>query len=99
MFVRFQIAVLTVALTALAGSALERSILDHSRALARQHYRLEVLRERVARARLETERLSAPALLARPLKEGRLLVTPATSAADAPQPPLLHWRAAPSTYR
>lgn len=96
-FVRFQGAILFAALTAVAGSALERSILDHRRAIGRQHYRIEALRERVAQARLRTERLSAIATLAEPLREGRLKLNSGSPPrqSDRYVPPLLHWRAVP----
>ncbi|MGC1275958.1 MAG: hypothetical protein WBC44_19810 [Planctomycetaceae bacterium] len=97
MFVRFQGAILFAALTAVAGSALEKTILDLRRATGRQHYRIEALRERVARARLRTERLSALTTLAEPLEQGRLEPNagPSPGGSDRYEPPLLHWRAIP----
>lgn len=95
-FVRFQGAILLTALTAIAGGVLEKSILDHRRALGRQHYQIEALRERVARARLNTERLSAMTTLSRPLQDGRLEAAPVSPGEGFPhEPPLLHWRVDP----
>ncbi|MBA3312348.1 MAG: hypothetical protein M3552_04155 [Planctomycetota bacterium] len=95
MCIRFQAAVLLAALTAITGSAIEGSILDQRRALSRQHYRLEVLRERVAHSRLRAERLGSPGRLMRPLEEGRLDVrSPSARTDDSfPTGPLLRWRA------
>lgn len=98
MFIRFQGAIVLAVLTAVAASALEKRANDLRREIGRQHYRLDVLRERVARLRLRTERLSAPELLLRPIEEGRLRFSPSGSAdsdQDAAGPavgPLLRWR-------
>ena len=66
-FVRFQGAIMLVALAAIIASVLERAILDHRREIGRQHYRIEELRERIARARLTTERLMALSRQSRPV--------------------------------
>lgn len=86
-----------VVLTAVAGSILERSILDRRRALGRQHFQLEALREQVARLRLKTERLGNATALIQPLEEGRLTPGVDRSPGDSPLPggPLLRWRALP----
>jgi hypothetical protein len=91
-FIRFQGAILLAVLTAVAGGALEGSILDHRRGLSRQHYRLEALRDRVAQARLRTERLSTPTALSRPIEEGRFDASPRSVTGNGPRAPLLHWR-------
>lgn len=62
--VRFQGAILLAAVIAVGGTALEGSILDRRRSIGRQHYQLDVLRERVARLRLRTEELGSPSRLA-----------------------------------
>jgi hypothetical protein len=95
-FIRFQGAILLMVLTAVAESVVEKSILDHRRSLSQQHFRVEVLRERLARLRLETERLSSPAKLARPVEKGSLDVFPGRTEREAGgRAPLLHWRIDP----
>lgn len=69
MFVRFQIAVLLVALVAIGTSALEHAILDARRSIGRQQYQTEELLERIAQARLTAERSMALALLDRPQRD------------------------------
>jgi hypothetical protein len=92
-FVRFQGGVLLVVLVAVGGTALEGESLDRRRAISRQQYRTEVLRERVARLRLKAEELGSPARLARPTEPGRLAPAPASAAAAGPiAGPLLRWR-------
>lgn len=100
-FVRFQGAILLAAVVAVGGAALEGSILDRRRSIGRQHYRLDVLRERVARLRLRSEELGSPSRLSRPAEAGG--PGPASprpsSALRMPPSPLLRWRAAPEAGR
>jgi hypothetical protein len=92
--IRFEAALLIIVHAAIAGSAIEASILDERRALSRQHYRLDAARERVARLRIEAERLGGPAHLTARFEDGRLQARPAPSADTAvPTGPLLRWRA------
>ena len=103
MLIRFLLAVLLLVLVAVAGGALEKSTLDLRRAIGKQHYRTEVLRERVARLRLRSQELGGPTQLLGPLEAGRLEFTPApahTPLAQRPaRSPLLHWRALPNEWR
>lgn len=88
-------ALLIIAHVSIAGSAIEGAILDKRRSLSRQHYRLDAIRERVARLRIEAERLGGPARLMARFEEGRLEARPAASGrSDAGLGgPLLRWRA------
>ena len=100
MFVRFQGAVLLAALVAVGGSSVENAVLDRHRAIGRQHYRLDVLQERVARLRLRTEELGSPSRLIRPAPvtaPGRAATSPSASGRD--YGPLLRWRTAPEQTR
>lgn len=101
MFVRFQGAILIVAVVAIGGSALEGAALDRRRAIGRQHYRLDASRERVARLRLRAEELGAPSRLRQPEETGRLdLNPPAAPRTEAtPSTPLLRWRSAAESGR
>lgn len=95
MLTRFEAALLIIVHAAIAGTAIEASILDERLALSQQHYRLEAARERVARLRIEAERLGGPALLMSRFEEGRLEARPASTGTSDPAPagPLLRWRA------
>ncbi len=64
MLFRFGVITLTAAMIALAAVTWERRCVALRRALARQHFRLEIARERVAKQRLEVERLASPARIA-----------------------------------
>jgi hypothetical protein len=92
--IRFVTALLIIVHSAIAGSAIEGLILDERRALSRQHYRLDAARERVARLRIDAEKLGGPTRLMARFEEGRLEARPATAErADAtPAGPLLRWR-------
>ena len=60
MFFRFGSAFLLVVLISLAGTALEKRNLQLKRAVSRQHYRLEILREQHASRRVLAQQLGAP---------------------------------------
>ena len=94
MLIRFGAALLILVHVAIAGSAIEGRVLDERRALSRQHYRLDAARERVARLRIEAERLGGPAHLLAHFEEGRLQARPAPveSSDSIPVAPLLRWR-------
>lgn len=100
-FVRFQGAILIAALVAVGGTALEGSILDRRRLIGRQHYRLDALRERVARLRLRTEELGSPSRLVQPAEAGRVgLNSRNRPVSSLPlSSPLLDWRLAPEVGR
>ncbi len=102
MFVRFQGAILLAALVAVGGSALEGAALDRRRSIGRQYYRVDVLRERVARLRLRSEELGAPSRLSRQVEEGRVgVIVPRPERPPTPSPaaPVLHWRISPEVGR
>ena len=61
MYFRFGSALVLVVLISLAGIALEKKNLELRRAVTRQRYRMDVLRDLHARIRLETQRLASPA--------------------------------------
>ncbi len=63
MYFRFGAALVLAVLVAVSGIALEKRCLALRRALAREHYRYEVLRDLYARQRLQTQQLGAPARL------------------------------------
>lgn len=94
--IRFQGAILLAALTAIAATRLERAALDQRRGLGQQHYQVDALRERVARLRLNVERLGSLSSLARPFEEGYLESQSKSGSRGStfPTTPLLRWRAA-----
>lgn len=94
MYFRFGSAVVVVVLISLAGTALEKRSLELRREIGRQHYRMEVLRERHARLRLRTQQLGAPVRMLDSLESGRLrLARPERPAETAPRrTPLLKWQ-------
>ena len=61
MFFRFGSALVLVVLISLAGVALEKKNLELRRAITRQRYRMDVMRDLHAQIRLETQRLASPA--------------------------------------
>jgi hypothetical protein len=63
MYFRFGAAVVLAVLVAVAGIAIEKRCLALRRALTREHYRYEVMRDLYARQRLQTQQLGAPARL------------------------------------
>lgn len=63
MFFRFGVALALVVLISLAGTALEKRSLQLKRAVSRQHYRLDILEERLAAERVVAQRLGAPSRL------------------------------------
>jgi len=63
MFFRFGVALALVVLISLAGTALEKRTLQLKRAVSRQHYRLDVLEERLAAERVIAQRIGAPSRL------------------------------------
>ncbi|HXY35609.1 MAG TPA: hypothetical protein VEI07_15360 [Planctomycetaceae bacterium] len=71
MYFRFGAAVVLAVLVAVAGIAIEKRCLTLRRALTREHYRYEVLRDLYARQRLQTQQLGAPARLLESLESNR----------------------------
>jgi hypothetical protein len=71
MYFRFGAAVVLAVLGAVAGIAIEKRCLTLRRALTREHYRYEVLRDLYARQRLQTQQLGAPARLFEALESDR----------------------------
>jgi hypothetical protein len=71
MYFRFGAAVVLAVLVAVAGIAIEKRCLTLRRALTREHYRYEVLRDLYARQRLQTQQLGAPARLFEALESDR----------------------------
>jgi hypothetical protein len=71
MYFRFAAAVVLAVLVAMTGIALEKRCLTLRRALTREHYRYEVLRDLYARQRLKTQQLGAPARLFEALESDR----------------------------
>jgi len=71
MYFRFGAALVLAVLVAVSGIALEKRCLTLRRALAREHYRYEVLRDLYARQRLQTQQLGAPARLLDALENER----------------------------
>jgi hypothetical protein len=63
MYFRFGAAVVLAVLVAVAGIAIEKRCLTLRRALTREHYRYEVLRELYAKQRLQTQQMGAPVRL------------------------------------
>lgn len=97
MFFRFCAATLLIVLISLAGVALGSRNLELRRSLSRQHYQLDLLLERHARLRLQTQRSGAPPRLLERVQAGQL-PQPAASpraAAEKDRPPLLWWRSPP----
>jgi hypothetical protein len=63
MFFRFGAGLLLVVLISLAGTALEKRNLELKRAVSRQHFRLEILREQHVAQRVLAQQQGAPARL------------------------------------
>lgn len=97
MYIRFSSAVVLVVLVSALGVALEKRNLDLRRSLSRQTYQLDVLTTKLARQRVRTQQLGAPARLIDALESGRLKLKPPEKPAesDAPEMPLLFWQRAP----
>jgi hypothetical protein len=72
MFFRFVAALVAVVVISLAGVAIEKRNLELRRAISHQEYQRELLIERQARTRAETERLGAPPRLLEALEADRL---------------------------
>jgi len=71
MYFRCGAAVVLAVLVAVTGIAIEKRCLMLRRALTREHYRYEVLRDLYALQRLETQQLGAPARLFEVLESDR----------------------------
>jgi hypothetical protein len=69
MFFRFGVALLLVVSTSLAGTALEKRNLELKRAISRQYYQLERLREQHSGKRVVAQQLAAPNRLVGKLEE------------------------------
>lgn len=72
MFFRFGGAIVLVVLISLTGVALEKRNLELRRAISHQEYQRELLVERQARVRAETEKLGAPPRLLEALEADKL---------------------------
>jgi hypothetical protein len=84
MYFRFGAALVLAVLVAVAGIGIEKRCLTLRRALSREHYRYEVLRDLYARQRLRTQQLGAPARLFEALESDRreLVAHKSTDAAE-----------------
>ena len=71
MYFRFAAAVVLVVLVTVAGIGIEKRCLMLRRALCREHYRYEVLRDLYARQRLQIQQLGAPSRLLESLERDR----------------------------
>jgi hypothetical protein len=71
MYFRFGAALVLAVLVAVSGIAIEKRCLMLRRALSRERYRYEVVRDLYARQRLLTEQLGAPARLFEALESDR----------------------------
>ncbi len=90
MYFRFALALLLVVGISLLGIAIEKDNLRLRQQITRQHYRMDVLSERLAGARSETERLGAPSRLVESLESGRIALERASQSdqtALSPAPP------------
>jgi len=94
MYFRFSSAVVLVVLISAAGIFLEKQRLALDRRVSRQQYRLDVLRDRQARLRLQTEQLGAPVRTIDALEKGRLEIRRTERLSRSPfrHPPRLLWR-------
>jgi len=95
MYFRFGSALVLVVVVSLATIALEKQNLELRRAVSRQHFRMDVLRDAHAGLRLKTQQLGAPARLIDALEAGTLQLEARKSTAGR-QPrsvPLLRWQA------
>jgi hypothetical protein len=71
MYFRFGAALVLAVLVAVSGIAIEKRCLMLRRALSRERYRYEVVRDLYARQRLLTQQLGAPARLFEALESDR----------------------------
>jgi hypothetical protein len=71
MYFRFGAALVLAVLVAVSGIAIEKRCLMMRRALSREHYRYEVVRDLHARQHLLTQQLGAPARLFEALESDR----------------------------
>jgi len=93
MYFRFGAALILAVTVSVVGVGVEKSTLSIRREISRQHYRLDVLRERQARARLRTQELGAPGRLIESIEAGRLpLKRPQQHDAKSRRRPLLRWQ-------
>ncbi|MGH7128218.1 MAG: hypothetical protein ACREJB_06415 [Planctomycetaceae bacterium] len=72
MFFRFGSAILLVVLVSLTGVMLEKRNLELRRFVTRQHYRMDVLRDRHAKMRLRTQELGAPVRIQESISDDEL---------------------------
>jgi hypothetical protein len=79
MYFRFGSAQVLVILVSMAGVAIEKQCLALRRAVSREHYRYDALRDLSARLRFKTQQLGAPHRLYDALHRGELAV-------DGPEP-------------
>jgi len=101
MYFRFASALALVILISFGGVAIEKQCLDLRRAVSRQHYRQEALRDLYARTRLRTQQLGAPVRLFDALEDGRIQLARPDDGADlgTPRLPLLAWQRADHAKR
>ncbi|MCC7420946.1 MAG: hypothetical protein IT428_11755 [Planctomycetaceae bacterium] len=94
MFFRFGSAIVLVVLISLTGVALEKENLELKRAVSRQQFQLDVLRNEHAQMRLRTQQLGAPVRIVEALEQGRMPVRKVERpASNSPrQMPLLRWQ-------
>ena len=94
MYFRFGSALVLVVLISLAGIALEKKNLELRRAITRQRYRMDVMREIHARIRLETQRLASPANTIDSIQRGTQNVETAKRpvSTTGQRMPLLRWQ-------
>lgn len=94
MYFRFGTAIVLVVSISLVGIALEKRNLELRRAVSRQHFRMDVLREVHANLRLTTQELGAPTRLIDALESGEMqLKRPEVRDESAPRRvPLLQWQ-------
>jgi hypothetical protein len=94
MYFRFASAIALVVAISLAGVALEKKNLDLRREVSRQHYRTEVLQDRLARLRLRAQQLGAPVRSVESLESGALQLTRPEKPIprQANRMPLLRWQ-------
>lgn len=79
MYFRFGVALALVVGISLCGIAIERTNLRMRQQITRQHYRMDVLGERIVQARAETGRLGAPERLLEQIEDGRIVLIDPTS--------------------
>lgn len=99
MFFRFAVAIGLVVAIALTGAVLERSNLELRRRVSQQQFRMQALRDRFAKSKVDVQRLGAPDRWLGAIETGRLSPAPAASAkARHARMPLLDWTMPPERH-